>query len=247
MDMSARVRLDQLLVQQHGIESREKAQALIRAGRVQVKGQPATKPGLQVPVEVAVMIEATPRYVGRGGEKLEAALAHFQIDVTDAIAIDVGASTGGFTDCLLQHGAAHVYAVDVGKGQLHWNLRQDERVTVHEGCNARYLESNRFVPPPQIAVVDVSFISLTKVLPAVTNLLARPGQAVTLIKPQFEAGREQVGKGGVVRDPLVHEQVIAQIRQFGEETLAWQWLGLCCSPIKGPAGNTEFLAYWRIV
>jgi 23S rRNA (cytidine1920-2'-O)/16S rRNA (cytidine1409-2'-O)-methyltransferase len=244
--MSARMRLDQLLVQQHGIESREKAQALIRAGRVQVKGQPATKPGVQVPVEADVMMEAAPRYVGRGGEKLEAALTHFQIDVTDLIALDVGASTGGFTDCLLQHGAAHVYAVDVGKGQLHWKLRQDERVTVHEGCNARYLEANSLVPPPQLAVVDVSFISLTKVLPAVTNLLARPGQAVTLIKPQFEAGREQVGKGGVVRDPLVHQQVIERVRCFGEETLGWEWVGHCRSPIKGPAGNYEFLAYWRM-
>jgi 23S rRNA (cytidine1920-2'-O)/16S rRNA (cytidine1409-2'-O)-methyltransferase len=158
---------------------------------------------------------------------------------------DIGASTGGFTDCLLQHGAARVYAMDVGRGQLDWKLRNDPRVVVKEGLNARYLQAGDIPEPFQFAVVDVSFISLTLILPPVTKLIALSGELVTLIKPQFEAGRDKVGKGGVVRDPVVHEEVIGQIRRFGTETLSLEWKGLCESPIRGPAGNVEFLAWWR--
>ncbi len=241
----SRTRLDQLLVQRGLAESREKAQRLIRAGSVRIADQPATKPGHLYPDDVELLVKDAPRYVGRGGEKMEAALRHFAIDVAGTVCLDIGASTGGFTDCLLQHGARRVYAVDVGKGQLHWYLRQDGRVTVLEGVNARHLESAWFDEAPDVAVVDVSFISLTKVLPAVTTILASGGGAVTLIKPQFEAGRDQVGKGGVVRDAAVHEEVIAAIRAFGEEQVGWRCQGVCPSPLLGPAGNTEFLAYWR--
>lgn len=238
-------RLDQWLVQEGLAESREKAQRLIRAGQVRVNGQTATKPGQPCPMVAEVTLEALPRFVGRGGEKLAAAFAAFPLHVAGAVCVDVGASTGGFTDCLLQHGARRVYAVDVGKGQLHWNLRRDPRVTVFEGVNARHLNVSDFDETPVFASIDVSFISLTKILPAVTTILAAGGEVVTLIKPQFEAGREQVGKGGVVRDPSVHAQVVERVRQFGESMLGWQWLGYLASPLKGPAGNVEFLAHWR--
>ena len=240
-----RSRLDQLVVQRGLVESREKAQRLIRAGAVRVADQPATKPGHLFPEDAVITMDEAPRFVGRGGEKLQEALKHFSIPVAGQVCMDVGASTGGFTDCLLQHGARRVYAIDVGKGQLHWNLRQDGRVTVLEGVNARHLEPAWFDEKPEFAVVDVSFISLTKILPAVTTILAAGGGVVTLIKPQFEAGREQVGKGGVVRDGAVHEAVIEKVRRFGTEELGWIWQGHCVSPIKGPAGNVEFLAYWR--
>ncbi len=240
-----RSRLDQLVVQRGLVESREKAQRVIRAGSVRVGNQPATKPGHLFPEDAVITMDEAPRFVGRGGEKLEEALNHFSIPVAGQVCMDVGASTGGFTDCLLQHGARRVYAIDVGKGQLHWNLRQDGRVTVLEGVNARHLEPAWFDEEPEFAVVDVSFISLTKILPAVTTILAAGGGVVTLIKPQFEAGREQVGKGGVVRDGAVHEAVIEKVRRFGTEEVGWMWRGHCVSPIKGPAGNVEFLAYWR--
>ncbi len=240
-----RARLDQLVVQRGLVESREKAQRLIRAGAVRVADQPATKPGHLYPDDAEITMDAPPRFVGRGGEKLEAALNHFSIDVHDMVCADIGASTGGFTDCLLQRGARRVYAIDVGKGQLHWDLRQDERVVVMEGVNARELKPDQFEEAPSFAVVDVSFISLTKVLPAVTTILASGGGVITLIKPQFEAGREQVGKGGVVRDGAIHEEVIEKVRLFGTERIGWRWHGHCVSPITGPAGNVEFLAYWR--
>jgi len=241
----AKVRLDQLLVQRGLAESREKAQRLIRAGAVRVHGQPAAKPGHTEAEDAEISVAAPPRFVSRGGEKLVAALEHFAIDVREQVAVDVGSSTGGFTDCLLQHGARRVFAVDVGKGQLHWSMRQDPRVTVIEGVNAREMIPAWFDEAPAMAVVDVSFISLEKILPAVRLVLAEHAQCVTLIKPQFEAGREQVGKGGVVRDAAVHQAVIERIRQFGEQQLGWQWQGICPSPIRGPAGNVEFLAYWR--
>jgi 23S rRNA (cytidine1920-2'-O)/16S rRNA (cytidine1409-2'-O)-methyltransferase len=243
---SNRMRLDQLLVQQGLVESREKAQRLIHAGKVKVGGHPQTKPGHLFPSDVIPELEAPERFVSRGGEKLETAFAEFKLDVHGLVAVDVGASTGGFTDCLLQHGARKVYALDVGHGQLHWNLRNDPRVVVHEGINARLLEASLFDEKPSFAVVDVSFISLTLILPPLVEALARPAQLVTLIKPQFEAGREQVGKNGVVRDAAVHQQVIARIKKFGEETLGLRWRGLCESAIKGPAGNTEFLAWWGL-
>ena len=190
-------------------------------------------------------VEAPARYVGRGGEKLEAALRHFAVDVAGRVCLDVGASTGGFTDCLLQHGASRVYALDVGRGQLHWKLRKDVRVVVIEGVNARYLRAGDLPETPTMATVDVSFISLEKVLPAVTAILAPDADLITLIKPQFEAGRHEVRRGGVVRDSAVREAVVARVRAFGEETLGLEWRGVYESPIRGPAGNVEFLAYWR--
>ena len=241
----AKRRLDHLLVDRGLAESSEQARRFIRAGVVRVSGQPATKPGHTHPDDADIVVTEGERYVGRGGQKLEAALEHFHLDVSGRVALDVGASTGGFTDCLLQHGAAHVFAVDVGAGQLHWKLRNDPRVTVREGVNARYLEPGQFDPVPTCAVMDVSFISLTKMLPAVTQVLAAGAPLVTLIKPQFEAGPEQVRRGGVVRDPAVHEEVIERIRLFGTASLGLRWRGVCPSPIKGPAGNIEFLACWE--
>ncbi|HMO03618.1 MAG TPA: TlyA family RNA methyltransferase [Kiritimatiellia bacterium] len=240
-----RLRLDLLVVQQGLAESREKAQGLIRSGRVRIGGHPQTKPGHLYPDDTVLDVEANERFVSRGGEKLETAFQHFPLSADGRVAVDVGASTGGFTDCLLQHGARTVYALDVGHGQLHWKLRNDPRVVVHEGINARQLDPALFTEPPTLAVVDVSFISLTLILPALCGILARPAELVTLIKPQFEAGREQVGKNGVVRDPAVHQEVIDRIKRFGEGQLGLVWSGLCESAIKGPAGNTEFLAWWK--
>ncbi len=238
-------RLDVLLVERELAESREKAQRIIRAGQVRVNSQPATKPGVTYPDDITVELADLPKYVSRGGDKLEAALDHFKISPKDRVCLDAGASTGGFTDCLLQRGARQVYAVDVGKGQLHWSLRNDARVIVMESVNARYLDPAAFDPRPDLAVIDVSFISLTKVLPAVTNALTDPAELVTLIKPQFEAGREEVGKGGVVRSPAVRDAVVERVRQFGVDELGLEWVGVCASPLRGPAGNVEFLAYWK--
>lgn len=240
-----RRRLDQLLVERGLAESREQAQRLIRAGSVRVAGQVHTQPGRLLDPGAALEVEAPARYVGRGGEKLEAALRHFAVDVAGRVCLDVGASTGGFTDCLLQHGASRVYALDVGRGQLHWKLRKDVRVVVIEGVNARYLRAGDLPETPTMATVDVSFISLEKVLPAVTAILAPDADLITLIKPQFEAGRHEVRRGGVVRDSAVREAVVARVRAFGEETLGLEWRGVYESPIRGPAGNVEFLAYWR--
>jgi 23S rRNA (cytidine1920-2'-O)/16S rRNA (cytidine1409-2'-O)-methyltransferase len=234
-----------LVVQQGHAESREKAQGLIRAGRVRIGGHPQTKPGHVYPDDTVLEVEASDRFVSRGGEKLETAFAHFPLDVTGKVAVDVGASTGGFTDCLLQRGARKVFALDVGHGQLHWRLRQDPRVVVHEGINCRRLDAAMFDETPEFAVVDVSFISLELILPALDGILTSPAELVTLIKPQFEAGREQVGKNGVVRDPVVHQEVIERIKQYGESRLGLIWCGVCESAIKGPAGNTEFLAWWK--
>ena len=240
-----RQRLDQLLVTRGLAESRSKAQRLILAGAVRADGQPVFKPGQEFPVEVALAVAVPERFVGRGGEKLEKAFEFFALDVRDKICLDVGASTGGFTDCLLQHGAAKVFAVDVGKGQLHWKLRQDLRVVVMEQVNARYLKPGDLAAVPAFAAVDVAFISLTKVLPAVNTTLCRGAVLVTLIKPQFEALRKEVGRGGVVRDTTVHERVVAKIRAFGQAKLGLAWWGVCESPIRGPAGNIEFLACWE--
>ena len=241
----AGIRLDQLLVQRGLAESREKAQRLIIAGKIRVGGHPQTKPGKTYADDSAVELEQPERYVSRGGEKLEGAFEKFQLNVEGIVCLDVGASTGGFTDCLLQHGAARVYAVDVGKNQLHWKLQNDPRVLVFDGVNARHLTPSLLPEKPAFACVDVSFISLTLVLPAVLNVLAEEATLVTLIKPQFEAGREQVGRGGVVRDIRVHEEVVEKIKTFGVKKLGLKWLGVCESPIKGPAGNIEFLACWK--
>jgi 23S rRNA (cytidine1920-2'-O)/16S rRNA (cytidine1409-2'-O)-methyltransferase len=241
----AKQRLDMAVVERGLAESREKAQRLILAGAVRVDGQVADKAGRPCDADAVIEVEAGEKFVSRGGGKLEAAFETFSLDVAGLVCADIGASTGGFTDCLLQHGAAKVYAIDVGKGQMDWRLRNDSRVVVREGLNARFL-SERDIPERfQFAVVDVSFISLTLILPPVTKLIAPGGQIVSLIKPQFEAGRELVGKGGVVRDPAVREDVIERIRQFGTRTLPLDWVGLCESPLKGPAGNVEFLAWWR--
>lgn len=238
-------RIDQWLAEKGLVESREKAQRLVRAGWVRVNGQVVDKPSASVDPEAAIDIKQQDRFVSRGGEKLEAAFQAFALDVRDRICLDVGASTGGFTDCLLQHGARRVIAVDVGRGQLHWRLRQDARVVILENINARYLAAEMLPEIPSLAVADVSFISLKLILPPLVRVLAVSGVIITLIKPQFEAGREQVGRGGVVRDPAVHQAVIENVRRFGEQELRLAWQGICESPIRGPAGNIEFLAYWK--
>ena len=241
----ARIRLDALLVARALSESREQAQRLIRAGVVRVAGQVEGKPGKEFQEDAQVEVETPARFVSRGGDKLEGALAHWPIDLTGRVCADIGSSTGGFTDCMLQRGAVRVYAVDVGRGQLHWKLRQDPRVDCREEFNARYLAPDAFDPKPSFASVDVSFISLDKILPALVAAMTPNAELVTLIKPQFEAGREDVGKGGVVRDPALRQQVVDRIRDFGTQTLGWKWLDICQSPIQGPAGNVEFLSYWR--
>ena len=237
-------RLDKLLVERGLVESREKGQRLVLAGQVLVNGQMLTKAGHAVKDDVELSIKEQERFVSRGGGKLQGALDHFPIQVAGKDCMDVGASTGGFTDCLLQHGAARVIALDVGKGQLHWKLRQDERVTVLDKVNARYLTPEMLPFAPHLITVDVAFISLTRILPAAIAVMAAGAELVTLIKPQFEAGREQVGKGGVVRDETVRQQVVETIRQFGESELGLTWHGVCDSPVRGPAGNVEFVAYW---
>ena len=232
-----RVRLDTQLVAHGLVPSREKAKRLILAGVVRVNGQLAAKASDLVEDTATLQIEAAEKYVSRGGYKLEAALDAFHIDCTGKTCIDIGASTGGFTDCLLQRGAHSVRAVDVGKGQLAWKLRQDPRVIVEEEVNARHLTGW----PGDLVTIDVSFISLTKVLPAAVKLLRPGGQLVALIKPQFEAGKRFVKKGGVVRDSLVHETVKREIAAFATQTLGLRLVGTIQSPLLGPAGNKEFL------
>lgn len=237
-----KVRLDILVQQQAGV-SRAKAQGLILAGQVFLgDGQRADKPGMHLPPETPLQIRQGPRFVSRGGEKLDAAMAAFALDIAGETAIDVGASTGGFTDCLLQRGAARVYAVDVGYGQLAWELRRDARVVVLERCNIRTLSPEQLPERPTFFTVDCSFISLRLVLPPLLPLLGAHPRGVALIKPQFEAGREHVGKGGVVRDAAVHAQVIEEIRAFCV-SLGFVRFDVIPSPLLGPAGNREFLAY----
>jgi len=238
-------RLDALMVSRGLAESREQAQRLVMAGQVLVGGHASPKAGHRIACDVEIAVKAVPRFVSRGGDKLEAAFETFGLSVRDLLCLDVGASTGGFTDCLLQHGAAHVIALDVGTAQLHWKMRQDPRVTVIEQYNARHLKVEDLPGVPQFACFDVSFISLTLVMPPVIQALPSASELVTLIKPQFEAGKAQVEKGGVVRDLLVHQEVIARIKHFGVEEQGLHWLGLCESPVRGPAGNIEFLAWWR--
>ncbi|MGQ9493177.1 MAG: TlyA family RNA methyltransferase [Anaerolineae bacterium] len=236
-----RERLDVLLFKRGLVESREQGRRLIMAGQVRVNGEVIDKPGTRVPLTAAISIEQQPAYVSRGGVKLEAALTAFNVDVYGLVVADIGASTGGFTDCLLQHGAARVYAIDVGYGQLAWQLRQDPRVVVIERVNVRYL---RALPEPiDLATIDVSFISLKLVLPVVMQLLKPGGQIIALIKPQFEAGREQVGKGGVVKDPAVHQAVLHDILSWAVQK-GLQVRGAIASPLRGPAGNIEFLAHF---
>lgn len=237
-------RLDTLLVELGLAESREKARALVMAGSVLVDDMPASKPGQVVPAGLQVRVKDALRYVSRGGLKLEAALDTFAVDPAGLTAVDVGASTGGFSDCLLQRGAAHVYAIDVGYGQLAWRLRQDARVTLLERTNVRTLLGLPGGVQADLAVVDVSFIGLDLVLPAVARVLHPGGQAIVLIKPQFEAGKARVGKGGVVRDPAVHRDVLARVLTWATGH-GWAVAGLTRSPITGPKGNVEFLALLR--
>jgi 23S rRNA (cytidine1920-2'-O)/16S rRNA (cytidine1409-2'-O)-methyltransferase len=235
----ARVRLDELLVARGLAESRAAAARLILAGRVRLAGGAAAKAGALVAPDAALeLVEAAP-YVSRGGEKLAGALAAFGLALADRVCLDVGASTGGFTDALLARGARRVYAVDVGRGQLHPRLRGDPRVVVLEGVNARRLDAARLDPAPTLATVDVSFISLEKVLPAVAASLAAPGQIVALVKPQFEVGRGRVGKGGVVRDPALHREAVRQVAAAAGR-LGLAVAGVAPSPLRGPKGNREF-------
>ena len=236
-------RLDQALVEQGLCESREKAKRLILAGQVRVNGHPAKKPSDNVRAGDQLALDAPEKFVSRGGQKLERALEHFQLDVDGLTAIDIGASTGGFTDCLLQRGAKKVFAVDVGQGQLAWKLRKDPRVVVMEKTNARFLKPEHFPAPADLIVADCSFISLTKILPSAAPLLQPGGKIVALIKPQFEAGKEEVDKGrGVITDTAIHERVLAELRDFVSGQAGLCWRGVVESPLLGPAGNKEFLA-----
>jgi 23S rRNA (cytidine1920-2'-O)/16S rRNA (cytidine1409-2'-O)-methyltransferase len=241
-----KIRLDQLLVQRELADSREQAQRLIRAGMVRVNEQPAGKPGHQYPDDAELYVKEKEKYVSRGGLKIEGAHRQFNFNLQSTVCLDIGSSTGGFTDFMLQHGATKVYAVDCGTNQLHYKLRSDPRVVVMENTNARYLTPDDIPEKADFCSIDTSFISLTNILPPLKNLIKPGGHIISLIKPQFEAGKEQVGKGGVVRDPAIHQEVIAKIKTFGTEELGFKWLGLSTSPITGPAGNIEFLAYWEV-
>lgn len=234
------------MVERGLVPSREKAQALIMAGQVVVDDHAAEKAGQQVTDTVTIRIKGEQMpYVSRGGLKLEKGLDAFGVDPAGRIAIDVGASTGGFTDCLLQRGAAKVYAVDVGYGQLAWKLREDPRVVVLEKTNIRHLQQDQLDPLPDLAVIDASFISLNLVLPSTVALLSHPAELVALIKPQFEVGKGAVGKGGIVRDPRQHEAVLFAMEQLAADIGA-ELLGICDSPITGADGNREFLMGLRV-
>ncbi len=238
----ARIRLDQLLVERGLAESRARAQGLIMAGKVMLGDRVVDKAGQQVAQDAAITLKGSDHpWVSRGGIKLDHGLAHFGLDVSGRVAMDVGSSTGGFTDVLLQRGAARVYAVDSGTNQLAWKLRQDPRVIVHEQTSARILTAEHIPEPVDIIVCDASFIGLAKVLERPLSFAASGALLVALIKPQFEAGRADVGKGGVVRDPAVHERVCADVCAWLEGQAGWRVLGLTASPITGPEGNVEFL------
>jgi 23S rRNA (cytidine1920-2'-O)/16S rRNA (cytidine1409-2'-O)-methyltransferase len=242
-----RERIDKLLVERRLAETRTKAQAMIMAGVVLVNEQRVEKPSDQFTPDAEIRIkhadDPTSRYVGRGGLKLEAALREFQIDVSGLVCLDVGASTGGFTDCLLQHGAAKVFAIDVGHNQIDWRLRNDPRVEVREGVNARYLQPQEFPVTFDLAVIDVSFISLTKILPSVVTLLKPHASMVVLIKPQFEVGRGEVGSGGIVRDEGKRLKAVKNINEFASK-LELNTEKTIESPIRGAEGNVEYLAHY---
>lgn len=241
---SDKERLDILLVEQGFYETREKAKTALMAGLVLVEGEPVDKAGTKIPRTARIQVKgALHPYVSRGGLKLEKALKVFGIDLNGVTMLDIGASTGGFTDCALQNGAQYVYAVDVGYNQLDWSLRSDPRVCVMERTNFRYMQPGDLPgPAPAFASIDVSFISLKLILPPLKELLAPPGRVVALVKPQFEAGREKVPKTGVVKEPQVHREVLQQVLEFAAET-GFAIEGLTYSPIKGGEGNIEFLAY----
>jgi 23S rRNA (cytidine1920-2'-O)/16S rRNA (cytidine1409-2'-O)-methyltransferase len=246
------IRLDQALVERGLCESREKAKRAIMAGTVKINGQLARKPSDSIKPDDELALTEPEKFVSRGGHKLEHALEHFKLDVSGLTAIDLGASTGGFTDCLLQHGAAKVFAVDVGQGQLAWKLRRDRRVVVMEKTNARNLKPESFGfsdprpstpdPRPSLVVIDCSFISLRKILPPAVALLRPSGNIVALIKPQFEAGKTEVDKGeGVITDPAIHDRVLRELEEFVAGDTRIRWRGVTESPLLGPAGNKEFL------
>ncbi len=235
-----RERLDQLLVQRGLAESRSQAQRLIMAGQVRLDGEVMLRPSKEVPATAAIAVDAGPRFVSRGGEKIEAALETFGLSVQGKVCADVGASTGGFTDCLLQRGARRVYAIDVGRGILHWKLRNDPRVVLLEGTNARHLE--RLPEPIDLVSIDAAFISLALLLPPAAGWLAPGGDVVALVKPQFEAGREAVGRGGVVRDSRIHREVLERVAtEAAHAGLGPQ--AILRSPLLGPRGNVEFLLW----
>jgi 23S rRNA (cytidine1920-2'-O)/16S rRNA (cytidine1409-2'-O)-methyltransferase len=239
--MTSKQRLDVLLHERGLAASREKARAMIMAGEVLVNGREIDKPGTQVSTSAELLVKSKPPFVSRGGEKLAGALRDFQLNVSARIAADVGASTGGFTDCLLQNGVQRVYAIDVGYGQLDYTLRQDSRVVVMERTNARYVEA--LPETVNLIVIDASFISLKLLLPVIKNWLSPQADIVTLIKPQFEAGKQDVGKGGVVRDVQIHQRVLKEILSFGHE-IGFAIKNLTASDLRGPAGNVEFLAWF---
>ncbi|MFZ4985007.1 MAG: TlyA family RNA methyltransferase [Blastocatellia bacterium] len=238
-----RERLDKLLVERGLAETRTRAQALILAGQVFSRGQRMEKAGMEVAVDIELTVREPLPYVSRGGLKLAAALDQFRVDPNGRCALDIGASTGGFTDCLLQRGARRVVALDVGHGQIDWKLRQDPRVEVRENVNARYMQPADFESLFDLVVIDVSFISLTKILPVVRPLVTAGAGIITLIKPQFEVGREEVGRGGIVRDEVARQRVLGEIVQHAV-SLGWQAVGTIESPIRGADGNCEFLGYF---
>jgi len=241
-----RVRVDKLLVDRGLVSSRDRARRLVMSGDVWLADQRLAKPSDLVELDAELEVRgADIPFVSRGGLKLQAALDHWSVDVRGQVAVDIGASTGGFTDCLLQRGARHVVAIDVGYGQFAWKLRHDSRVTLFERTNIRSFEPGRLREPGDLAVIDVSFISLRLVLPTAIQLLRPQAAILALVKPQFEVGKGEVGKGGVVRDPAQHEAVVQSVRQFGEH------MGLCCqgmcpSPISGPKGNREFFLHFTV-
>ena len=242
--MSDKKRVDVALVERGLAQSREKAQALVMSGVVYIGENKVDKASAQVMPEDELIVRQTGTgYVSRGALKLEKGLAVFGVEAKDRVAMDLGASTGGFTDVLLQNGAAHVYAIDVGYGQLDWKLRNDPRVTVMERTNARYLTADDLPLRPTLGVMDVSFISITKILPAAAAIMGKNGEFISLIKPQFEAGRDRVGKKGVVRDAQVHLDVVKEILHFIDADMGWTAQNLSFSPIKGPEGNIEFLVH----
>lgn len=241
-------RLDTLLVDRQLCDSRQQAQRLIQAGSVKVNDQVIDKPGTPVDPEAAIAVKAKSPYVSRGGEKLLKALQTFPIAIPDRICLDGGISTGGFTDCLLQHGAKQVYGIDVGYGQVAWSIRQDPRVIIRERTNLRHLTPADLYSEtdsiPDLGVADVSFISLTKVLPALWELLSEPREVILLVKPQFEVGRDRIGKNGVVRDPKDHASAIAQVIAAATD-IGWGYSGLTWSSLVGPAGNIEYLLWLK--
>ena len=251
MKAPTKSRLDCLLVERGLFPSREKAQRAILAGDVSIGGHRADKPGTQYASDAVVDVRKKERYVSRGGTKLEAALQHFSVDPTGRVCLDIGASTGGFTDCLLQHGATRVYALDVGHGQMDWKIRSDPRVVAREKVNARYLTEADLPERVSLCVIDVSFIALTTILPAAVQMFPGASQdpsfpasatILALIKPQFELESGDVGRGGIVREPALHERAVEKVRRFAEASLPkWHWTGVTDSPILGAKGNKEFL------